>query len=164
MNRVNYRKDLLESTSYFNYDSYGNPSHAVSIFKDNSSLAEVYREEAAYTYNNVNNGSNWIIGQLSSVSTDYIRNGNTTSIDKEYHYFSNGALEYDYIHKNSPLQIKQEYGYDSFGNLTSKTIKAENDPDISSGNRIKTTTYNYFINGRFLDSVVDPLGNTISLE
>jgi len=116
-------------------------------------------------YESIISGNLRIFGLPDTVKNYKRRPGELTYIRfRDNDYDSNGSLNSSYSERGTEDEIKLEYQYDSFGNVTSITQMATDDPDVPAALRSRTTTMEYSEDGRFLVSKSNPLEQTESYE
>ena len=132
------------TTSYSNYDSYGNPKTISTNWGDGISETQ----SLVYT-----DAGSWCDNKIKTITTTKTiknneNNDENISYKKSFEYFSNGNLKEEILNpKHSKFEIKTSYQYDSFGNPTKVTVSNKGE------SRSKQMTYTP--SGRFLASEKD---------
>jgi YD repeat-containing protein len=141
------------STTYSNYDSYGNPGTIVAAFSNDTST-----KTTTNTY--VNDTTNWLLGKLTYIKASIAAAGQTPQ-------YRESSFEYDATYPwrlsreiiepaRASLALTAVYGYDGFGNRTTKTLSG---PDITT-RTAETLTYD--TRGQFVTSRKNALNHTES--
>ena len=134
-------------TQTFTHDSYGNPTQLVKSF--NNGVTE--------TTTNVftNDGTNWLLGKLTSTTVQYAKSGETTINNIiGFTYSSDGILKPDLIkyYEGTTYYYYKNHDYNSNGNLTQIYEYGTN---IGS----RQTNYTYETNGVRTKTVTDIHGH-----
>ncbi len=136
-------------------DNYGNTEH-MEVLSGPDEDHLWFKEIVDNVYNNYS--FNWVLGRLMTAQVEKISPGNSIVTRKsEFEYYGNGTLKAEIVEPDDPLSIRKEYVYDGFGNITTSTVSAPQDPDLPP--RVTETIYGQEYDYRFVTETINPLGH-----
>ncbi len=135
------------TTSYSNYDSYGNPKTVSTNWGGGISETQSLVYTAA---------GSWCDNKVKSISTTKTNTSGSDTHTSSYEYYNTGKLRTHIVNPGKgKFQITNSYEYDLFGNLIKETVSNNGDS--------RSITRTYTPSGRFLKTETDDqLKNTVT--
>ncbi len=152
-------KSNTKSIKETEQDGNGNTILSTTRVYDGTTLVYTKTEDPEYE---INTTTEWIPGRIETyVVTESRPNETAITRNQSFSYYSNGKLETVIQEPGDTKEVSQTIQYDTFGNVSSKTLSADNDPLISQDLKSVTETYLYTADGRFMEKAINPLNQFV---